>query len=117
MTTHHRAGVQRFDQAAFAAAVQAVIAARDVTDRAVARAAQLSSSTVTRTIRQGNAPDVEGLMRLADWAGLSLDAFIMRQWPIGETPLVSEQRRLVAAQQAAEAAARTLGLLIGREEQ
>lgn len=113
MTTHHREGVQRFDQEAFADAIQAVIAARDVTDRAVARATGLSPSTVTRTIRQGNSPDVEGFMRLADWAGLSLDAFIRRQRPIPETPLVSEQRRIVAAQQAADAAAKTLRLMIG----
>lgn len=112
MSAHHIDGMPRFDSAAFASAIHAVIAARQLSDREVARQAGLSGSTITRTIRQGRSPDVEGFMRLADWAGLSLDAFIVRHRPIPEASSVSQQRRVVAAQQAAEAAALTLRLML-----
>lgn len=110
MTAHH--GEPRFDGYAFGAAVQAVISARGLSDREVARQAGVSPSTVWRTIRDGKTPDVEGFMRLADWARLSLDAFIVRRQPIPEPPLTSQQRRIVAASQAAEAAALTLRLML-----
>ncbi len=112
MTAHHDDGKPRFDSDAFASAIHAIIAARQLSDREVARQAGLSGSTITRTIRQGRSPDVEGFMRLCDWAGLSTDAFIIRHRPIPESPSVTQQRLIAAAQQSAEAAARSLRLLL-----
>lgn len=112
MTARHADGHPRFNHEGFRHAVQAIIAGRQLSDRDVARQAGLSSSTITRTIRQDKHPDVEGLMRLADWAGLSVDAFMMRHRPIPEAPSVSRQRNVAAAQQAAEAAALTLRLML-----
>lgn len=105
--------VSGFSQAAFAAAVAAVITARDVSDRQTAREAGVAPSTLTRCVRQGKNPDVDTLARLCDWAGLSLDAFVVRQRPIPETPFVADQRRMVAAMQSADAAARALSLMLG----
>lgn len=101
-----------FDRDGFAAAVSAVVESRGISDRAVCRECGLSSSTATRIVRQGLMPDVTTLVRLADWAGLSVDAFVVRDRPLPATPLVYDQRRIAAAQQAARAAAETLALIL-----
>lgn len=102
-----------FNQLAFAAAVAAVISARSITDREAARQAGVASSTLTRCIRQDKCPDVHSLAKLADWAGLSVDVFVVRQRQIPETAFVVDQRRVVAAQRASEAAAQALAVLLG----
>jgi transcriptional regulator with XRE-family HTH domain len=104
-----------FDMAAFRSAVQAVIQARGLTDRAAAREAGVGASTMTRCIRQEHAPDVHSLALLADWAELPLDAFVPRRRPIPETSLVTDKRRIAAAQRASAAAAEALGLLLAEE--
>lgn len=101
-----------FDRDGFAAAVAAVITARSVSDRQAARESGIAPSTVTRCIRGPHRPDVDSLAALADWAGLPVDAFILRQRPIPDTPTVADTRRVVAARHAAQAAAETLGLLL-----
>jgi transcriptional regulator with XRE-family HTH domain len=99
-----------FDQPAFAAAIAAVITARGLSDRQAAEQAGLSPSTLTR-IRQGHNPDVDNLAALADWAGLPVDAFIVRTRPIA-TLLADDVRRTVAALRASEAAALALRLMV-----
>lgn len=102
-----------FDQAAFASAFAGVISARGLSDREAARQAGVSASTITRCIRQAHRPDVDSLGLLVDWAGLPVEVFILRQRPIPDTPRVSETRRIIAAQSAAQAAAHALSLLLG----
>lgn len=104
-----------FDHTAFAGAIVAVISAKGVSDREAARQAGVSPSTITRCIRQDHRPDVESLALLADWAGLPVDAFVLRQRPITDTPRVSQVRRIVAAEHAATAAHHALGLLLIEE--
>jgi transcriptional regulator with XRE-family HTH domain len=101
-----------FDWPAFRAAVAAVIEARGLSDRDVATQAGLVSSTITRTIRQGDTASVESVVRFADWAGLPLDAFVERRNPVA-SPLVDETRAAVAALRASEAAAAALRLMLG----
>lgn len=103
-----------FDQSAFAAAIAAVIHARGLSDRQTAEQSGLAPSTITRAIRQGRKPDVDSLAALADWAGLPVDAFIVRTNTLG-TPLVYDVRRMVAAMRASLAAAEALGLMLGSE--
>jgi transcriptional regulator with XRE-family HTH domain len=107
--------VSAFNQAAFAAAIAAVISARGLTDRAAAREIGVSPSTVTRSVRHDKRPDVDSLCLMVDWAGLSLDVFAVRQRPIPEMPSVADQRRIVAAQRAAESASQALASLLGME--
>jgi transcriptional regulator with XRE-family HTH domain len=103
-----------FDQAAFAAAIAAVIAARGISDRQAAEQAGLAPSTINRMIRQGKHPDVDSLAALADWARLPVDAFIVRTNPLA-TPLVNDVRCTVAAMRASQAAALALALMLGGE--
>lgn len=104
-----------FDQPAFAAAIAAVIEARGLSDRDVARQVGVAPSTITRSIRQGKNPDVDSLAALADWAGLPVDAFIIRTRDIA-TPTVDDVRRTIAAMRASEAAAAALRLMLGGVE-
>jgi transcriptional regulator with XRE-family HTH domain len=101
-----------FDTHAFAAAIAAVISARGLSDRQAAKQAGINPSTVTRAIRQGKNPDANSLAILADWAGLPVDAFIVRTRALA-TPLADDVRRTVAALRASEAAMAALSLLIG----
>jgi transcriptional regulator with XRE-family HTH domain len=102
-----------FDWPAFRAAVSAVIEARALSDRDVARQAGVSSSTPSRVVRQGDTGSVESVVRLADWAGLPLDAFVQRRNPVA-SPTADETRAVVAALRASEAAAEALRLMLGR---
>lgn len=104
-----------FDQPAFAAAVAAVIEARGLSDRQCAEQCDVAPSTITRAIRQGKNPDVDNLAALADWAGLPVDAFIVRTRDIA-TPTMDDVRRTVAAMRASEAAAAALRLMLGGAE-
>lgn len=101
-----------FDRDGFAAAVAAIITARGITDRQAAREAGLAPSTITRCVRGPHRPDVDSLAALADWAGLPVDAFIVRRRPIPDAPTVIDTRRVTAAQQATAGAAETLALLL-----
>lgn len=101
-----------FQRDAFASALRAVVETRGVSDRRVCREAGLSPSTAVRVINQGQMPSTESLVALADWAGLSLDAFVVRRRAIPETPSVLDQRRVAAAQQAARAASEALALVL-----
>lgn len=100
-----------FDQRAFAGAVQAVISALGISDREAGRQAGVGPSTITRCIRQDHRPDVDSLALIADWAGLPVDAFIMRRRAFTDVPRVAQTRRVIAAQQAPAAAAAAAGAL------
>jgi transcriptional regulator with XRE-family HTH domain len=104
-----------FDQPAFAAGIAAVIEARGLSDRDVARQVGVAPSTITRSVRQGKNPDVDSLAALADWAGLPIDAFITRTREIA-TPTAGDVRRTIAAMRASEAAAMALRLMLGGAE-
>jgi transcriptional regulator with XRE-family HTH domain len=66
-----------FDSAAFFAALDAQRQARGLLWKQVATEGQVSPSTLTR-LAQGKRPDVDSLAALVDWAGLSVDAFVVR---------------------------------------
>jgi transcriptional regulator with XRE-family HTH domain len=66
-----------FDEASFFAALDSVRAVRSLTWKAVATAAGVSPSTLTR-LAQGKRPDVDSLAALVDWAGLNADDFVIR---------------------------------------
>jgi transcriptional regulator with XRE-family HTH domain len=104
-----------FDQAAFAAAIAAMIQAAGLSDAAAADQIGVSGSTIARVIRQGKNPDLDNLAAFADWARLPVDAFIVRSRPIA-TPTADDARRVIAAMRASEAAALALGLLLGGDE-
>ncbi len=101
-----------FDWDAYRTAVAAVIQERGMSDREAARGAGVNSSLITRTIRHGNDASVENTARLADWAGLSLDAFMERSRPLA-SPFADEQRSVVAAMRASEAASMALRWMLG----
>ena len=101
-----------FDWDAFRAAVAGVIAAREVSDRDAARGADVAPSTITRAIRHGDTASVENAAKLADWAGLSLDAFMTRRYPLA-TPRADDHRSVVAAMRASEAATLALRWMLG----
>lgn len=64
-----------------ASAIHAVLdkerRSRDMSWRQVAREAGVSPSTLSR-MAQGHTPAAEGLVRLADWAGFSVDELLGR---------------------------------------
>lgn len=64
-----------FDTAAFYRALDAHRIAKKLTWKAVAEAAHVSASTLTR-MAQGRRPDVDGLAKLCAWSGLKPDHFI-----------------------------------------
>lgn len=104
-----------FDWPAFRAAISGVIEARGLTDREAARSAGINSSLITRAIRREDSASVENIARLADWAGLALDAFVQRRTPIA-SPTADGTRATVAALRASEAAAEALRLMLATSE-
>lgn len=113
--SEHMVAAAFFDQPAFAAAIAAMIRARGRSDRHAADQIGIAPSTITRVIRQGKRPDLDSLAAFADWAGVAVDAFVVRSRPIA-TPRADDTRRTVAALRASEAAAAALGLLLGGGE-
>ena len=63
-----------FDFDAFLSAVDAERMARDMSWRQVAQATGISPSSLTR-MAQGKRLDVDGLVAMASWAGLSLEQY------------------------------------------
>lgn len=100
-----------FDWPAFRAAVAGVIEARGLSDREAAREAGVNHSLIARVIRYGDSGSVENTAKLADWAGLALDAFVQRRTPIA-SPTADGTRATVAALRASEAAAEALRLML-----
>jgi transcriptional regulator with XRE-family HTH domain len=107
--------VTAFDWPAFRAAISGVIEARGLSDREVATGAGVAPSTITRAIRKGDNASVENTARLADWAGLALDAFVQRHTPLA-SPTADDTRNAVAALRASEAAAAALRLMLTTSE-
>lgn len=70
------------DAAAHVAAIYAALdqerQARSLSWRQVAKEAGVSPSTLSR-MAQGNAPALDGLIRLANWAGTTLDELVGRR--------------------------------------
>lgn len=64
-----------FDTAAFVGVLEAKRAQDQISWREVARACDLSASTLTR-LRQGTTPDIETFARLCAWASVPPDQFI-----------------------------------------
>lgn len=100
----------RFDQQAWSAAIITVISARGVSDRQAAIEAGVSPSSLCRTVRGDKHPDVDTMVALADWAGVSLKLFARRTRPLAgvEPGAVQDARRLLAALRAAHDAAETV---------
>jgi predicted transcriptional regulator len=75
-----RAALPSFDRRRFADTLDAIRASRGLTWRQVADQSGVAASTLTR-IQQGKRPDVDGLVRLCHWAGLT----DMARWTTGGT--------------------------------
>lgn len=67
--------VASFDGETFYAALDATRRSRGLNWKQVAAQSQVSASTLTR-MAQGRRPDVDGLTRLCQWAGVRADDFI-----------------------------------------
>lgn len=100
-----------FDWDRFRLAIAVTITNRDVTDRSVANQLGIAPSTITRSIRHGETTTIETAARLADWAGLPLDAFTNRTQTIHH-PTADQTRAALTALQAAVDATETLRHLL-----
>lgn len=65
---------ERFDGAAFFAAIDSQRAARRLTWKKVAEEAKVPASTLTR-MSQGKRPDIDSLAALCSWSGLKAEDF------------------------------------------
>ncbi len=88
-----------FDRVGFSRAIAAVIRARDLTDKAAAFEMGVSPATLHRVIRLGKTPDIHNLALMVDWAGLPLEAFIIRTRPL----ITEDADRVRAVLEAVEA--------------
>ena len=97
----------KFDHQGFSTALRGIILARGVSLRSVAREIGVAQATMSRMFKSQTPPDVETLAKLADWSGLSVDAFIRRRQTTFRTGDV------IQASVALEDALRTLRRIVG----